>query len=71
MSAKDRQIGGAHYQNMKIQPFEFCEGNGLSALESAAIKYIVRHRTKNGSVDLDKAIHCLELLKEHTYGVGE
>jgi hypothetical protein len=32
------------------------------------IKYVCRHRQKNGIEDLNKAIHYLELAKELYYG---
>ncbi len=66
-SAMDGQVGGSHYKDMAIQPAEYCERNGLSYLESNAIKYISRHRKKGGKQDLDKAIHCIELLRHLTY----
>lgn len=64
---KDKQVGGDHYKKMVIQPYEYCERNKLSFLESTAIKYISRHRSKNGKEDLLKAIHALELLIEEVY----
>ena len=67
MSALNKQIAGNHYKRMKIQPVEFCHANGLGYLEGCAIKYVCRHRNKNGAEDLDKAIHFLELLKELEY----
>jgi hypothetical protein len=67
MSALNKQVAGDHYREMKIQPVEFCQGNGLNYCEAAAIKYICRHKRKNGIEDIDKAIHFLELLKELEY----
>lgn len=64
MSALNEQIGGDHYKDMAIQPIEFCELNKLSACETLAIKYLCRHRSKNGRQDLEKAIHCIQLLIE-------
>lgn len=61
------QVGGSHYKDMAIQPVEYIEKNNLSYLEGAAIKYISRHRKKGGRQDLDKAIHCIELLRDLTY----
>jgi len=66
-SASDIQVGGDHYKKYKIQPGYFCEVNRLDGYESAAIKYIVRHQDKGGVEDLNKAIHCLELIKEIKY----
>ena len=67
MSAKDAQVGGAHYKHFKIQPYEFFQANGLRFCEANAIKYICRHRDKGGKIDLEKAIHTLELLIEMEY----
>ncbi len=61
------QVGGTHYEDMAIRPVEFCEENGLNDCESAAIKYICRHRSKNGKQDIEKAIHYLQLLMEMEY----
>ena len=64
----DVQVGGDHYKDMPIQPIEFCQKNQLNFCESAVIKYVCRHRTKNGVEDIDKAIHILNVLKEIEYG---
>jgi hypothetical protein len=65
--AKDSQIGGDHYKDFPIQPSEFIYKNKLGWHEGNAIKYICRHSKKNGKLDIDKAIHYLELLKELEY----
>jgi hypothetical protein len=67
MSAHDEQIGGNHYKLMPIQPYEYCQKNKLLSLESNVVKYVTRHRFKNGKQDLEKAIHCIELLIELEY----
>lgn len=64
--ASEKQIGGSHY-NMPIQHAEFCQRNELRWCESAAIKYLVRHRNKNGKEDLLKAKHYIDLLIEMEY----
>ena len=61
----NRQVGGDHYKHMAIQPAEYCFKNNLNNLESEAISYITRNRFKNGSEDIKKAIHSLELLLEY------
>ena len=68
MSALDKQVQGTHYKNMIIQPVEFIVKNNISFLEANVIKYVCRHREKNGIEDLNKAIHYLELAKELYYG---
>ena len=42
----DKQVGGKHYKNMKIQPAEFINENKLLFAEGNAIKYICRHQSK-------------------------
>lgn len=63
MSANDKQVGGSHYKS-PMQHWDFCEIYGLGYLESAATKYLVRWRNKNGIQDMEKAIHYLEKLRE-------
>lgn len=67
MSALERQEGGSHY-NMTIQPIEFIEKNGLGFSEGNVIKYVCRHKRKNGKEDLLKARHYIDLLIELYYG---
>jgi len=64
MSAKEEQVGGGHYKDMKIQPVEFIHANGIPYLEANAIKYLCRWRKKNGIEDLKKAQHYIQLLIE-------
>ena len=62
------QIDGDHYKQMEIQPIEFAMANELDMCQALIIKYIVRHESKGGEADLDKAIHCIELLRGFKYG---
>ena len=64
LKATERQIGGNHYKQFKIQPIEFITKNKLSFIQGCIIKYICRYDKKNGKEDLDKIIHYCELLKE-------
>ena len=64
MSANENQIGGDHYKNKVIQPWDFIVGNSLGFLEGNAIKYICRYKEKGGIDDLMKAKHYLEKLIE-------
>ena len=63
----DKQVGGKHYQNMKIQPAEFINENKLLFAEGNAIKYICRHSIKGKEEDVRKAIHYLEMILERDY----
>ena len=65
--ASSQQVGGNHYCNMAIQPAEYAQLNQLNFCESAVIKYVSRHRNKNGAEDIKKAIHFLNLLLEIEY----
>tara|TARA_A100001201_G_scaffold104468_1_gene89564 strand:- start:8 stop:244 length:237 start_codon:yes stop_codon:yes gene_type:complete len=62
--ATERQVGGKHYTNFKIQPIEFIRKNKLSFIQGCIIKYACRYNKKNGKEDLDKIIHYCELEKE-------
>ncbi len=67
VTALDKQVGGMHYKQYPIQPVEFCQKNGLNAIESSIIKYAVRHRNKGGKEDVEKIIHYAKLLLELEY----
>ena len=56
------QVGGDHYRSMPIQITEFCQKNGLKFCEANVVKYVCRHRAKNGVQDLLKAKHYIEIL---------
>jgi hypothetical protein len=64
MSANDIQVGGEHYRNRPIQPWDFIVSNNMNFLEGSVIKYVVRHKDKNGVEDLLKARHYLDKLIE-------
>ena len=66
-TALDKQVGGMHYKQYQIQPVEFCQKNGLNAIESSIVKYAVRHRDKSGKEDVEKIIHYAKLLLELEY----
>lgn len=63
---KRTQIGGNHYE-MAIEPIEFIERNKLSFSEGNVVKYICRHRFKNGKQDLLKAIDYINRIIEFDY----
>ena len=47
----DKQIGGSHYQNFKIQPSKFVIENKMLFPEGCAIKYLCRHPHKGKKED--------------------
>ena len=67
-SALDRQEGGRHYADMAIQPVQFIHANQIPFLEANVIKYVCRHKAKNGRQDLEKARHYIDLLLQLEYG---
>lgn len=67
-SELDRQVGGSHYKDFPIQPIQFITANQLGFCEGNIIKYVSRHRKKNGRQDLEKALHYIKLLIELEYG---
>lgn len=67
MSAFDNQHGGDHYKNLPIGPTEYSQRNGLGCCESAVVKYVTRHKFKNGKEDILKARHFLDMLLEIEY----
>ena len=67
------QIGGNHYQGLKIQPVEYNYANGLPFIEGNVVEHITCHSNKNKAEDVKKAIHfCVMLLKlEYGYSKEE
>lgn len=61
------QVGGDHYKDMVIQPSEFIHKNRIPWNDGNVIKYVCRHRNKNGAEDIKKAIHYLQLILEWEY----
>ena len=52
----DKQVGGTHYERMKIQPVEFIMANDIGYFEGNVIKYICRYKHKNGIEDLELSL---------------
>lgn len=67
MSALDKQVSGDHYKDKGIQPIVYILANNLGFCEGNVVKYVTRHKEKNGAADIRKAIHYLELLLELDY----
>ena len=54
------QVGGDHYKNKAIQPWDYIDANNIPFLEGCAIKHLTRWREKGGVGDLKKAIHYIQ-----------
>ena len=65
---KREQIGGDHYNNKKIQPIDYILENKLPYCEGNVVKYVTRHKEKNGAEDIKKAIHYLRFILAADYG---
>ena len=61
-------IRPSYYAKYKIDPWTFCIENNVNLLVGSVIKYIMRFQEKNGEEDLNKAIKCIEMMKEYYYG---
>lgn len=69
-SANDLQIGGQHYKEMGVQPWEVMESvltheEFRGFLRGNVIKYAMRAGRKQGSDDAGKAKHYMMKLKEY------
>jgi hypothetical protein len=62
--ANANQVGGDHYRNKAIQPWDYITSNNLGYLEGCVIKYVSRYKEKGGIQDLQKAAHYLQKLME-------
>lgn len=56
----DTQVGGDHYRNQGIQPWDFIAANKLDWFQGTIIKYVTRWNSKGGVQDLEKARHVLD-----------
>jgi hypothetical protein len=65
-SPLDTQVGGNHYKNFKIQPFEFFHANQLPFHKADIVKRIMRYDlpTGKGKQDLEKIIHEVQMIME-------
>ena len=66
-NALNKQEGGNHYKDNAIQPIVYIHANKLGFCEGNVVKYITRHKEKNGAEDIRKVIHYCELLLELEY----
>ena len=64
MIANSQQVGGDHYRDKAIQPWDYIASNELGYLEGNIVKYVSRWRNKGGVEDLKKAQHYLSKLIE-------
>jgi hypothetical protein len=63
-TANETQIGGDHYKEKSIQPWDYIAANELGYFEGNIVKYVSRWQNKGGVKDLQKARHYLDKLIE-------
>lgn len=64
-----RQVAGSHYVNMGMQPFQFAMRNGWDSAAFSILKYVSRHRSKAGVIDLQKAAHIVDIRLAEIEGI--
>lgn len=62
---RERQVGGDHYDAPKgLSHLDFVEANSIPWCLANVMKYLIRHKAKNGRQDLDKAASYARLYSE-------
>ena len=63
----EKQIGGDHYKKGKsnMQPWDIALAWKLNGWEMNILKYLLRHRYKNGLEDIEKLIHYAEFIRDN------
>lgn len=61
----DVQIGGEHYKHCGMQPIELTEGVRMYPSCSSIVRYIFRHKQKNGREDLGKALQYVNFIEKY------
>lgn len=69
--ANSRQEGGDHYGGASSQHWDFTWKYGYNQFEYSSSKYVIRHKNKDGTLDLRKGLHHLEKYLEVTDGLVE
>jgi hypothetical protein len=62
-----KQIGGTHYEKCAIQPKDYIRANNLDFFEGNIVKYITRHKDKEGAKDIKKIIDYATMILEDVY----
>jgi hypothetical protein len=70
MSANKYQVGGSHYVDMAVQPWDVMEAvlspeEFVGFLKGNIIKYSMRSGKKDNSDDIAKALHYIQKLNEY------
>ena len=65
-----QQVGGDHYKKLRMQPVELIAKLQLNYFLGNVLKYVTRHRDKNGKEDLEKALHYLKFAEKYKLPVS-
>ena len=68
-NANEYQIGGSHYKDMAVQPWDVMQSvmtheEFVGFLKGNVVKYSMRQGKKEGTDDAAKALHYLAKLRE-------
>jgi len=66
-----KEVGGSHYNTLGMQPVELCSEAGFDFFQGSVLKYVTRHKTKNGAEDIKKAIHFAEFGDSMSYNSAD
>jgi len=64
LPARASQVGGHHYKDKAMQPWDIIDAWELNFYAGNVVKYILRYRHKDGLQDLQKARHYIDKLIE-------
>lgn len=64
----DQIVMPPHYAQFKIEPSHFIAENGLDWFQGNVVKYVCRHRLKDGLQDIAKAIRYLQMYEKFLAG---
>ena len=69
MSANDRMVGGTHYKDMGVEPWDVVDtwprDQRIGYYRGGALKYVMRMGSKDVEIqEIEKGIHYLEKLVE-------
>lgn len=67
MRSRKEQISGDHYSKRSIQPFDIINEYNLDFYEGNALKYLLRHKEKNGKEDLLKLKDYVDCIIDMQY----
>lgn len=63
-TAFSEQIGGSHYKDMPFQPIKLISMLDLDFFQGNVVKYVSRHKLKDGVRDLEKAKYYCRMAME-------